>query len=158
MSSVLQKTITHSKELGIEVSVPFESNLLRPEQRIRALCFENKCGQFDNHYMCPPFIGSIDEITERLESYKQGILFQYCRILDVRNDIAGLRDTKTDFHKKILQMEDTIRLEGVSRVWGMIGGNCELCSPCSAKKQAPCEYPDKARTSLESIAMPTFCD
>jgi len=38
-------------------------------------------------------------------------------------------------------------------VWGMVGGSCELCQPCRAAIGEPCPKPEKARMSLESIAV-----
>lgn len=142
-----------SQHLGITICSEFDPHMLKPTQRIRNLCFENVCRQFNNHYMCPPYSGSINEIRERLAHYTKGILFQYVKPLDVRNDSVGLKNTKIDFHEKILQLENTIKLEGACHVWGMIGGNCELCEPCKAASKEPCTYPQKARTSLESISI-----
>jgi len=142
-----------ARQLGIETCLEFSSGLLVPEQRIRKLCFENKCGNYRNHYMCPPYVGSIGEIKARLKKFQRGVLLQYSKSLDVRNDNESLKQSKIDFHNKILQLEEFLRNEGIKHVWGMIGGSCELCEVCGAKLGEPCPYPDKARTSLESIAI-----
>lgn len=142
-----------ARQLRIETYLEFNSGLLVPEQRIRDLCFENKCGNYRNHYMCPPYVGSIGEIKARLKKFQRGVLLQYSKSLDVRNDNESLKQSKIDFHNKILQLEEVFRNEGIKHVWGMIGGSCELCEVCGAKLGEPCPYPDKARMSLESIAI-----
>ena len=142
-----------ARQLGIETCLEFSPELLAPEQRIRDLCFENKCGNYGTHYMCPPYIGSLEEIEARLKKFQRGILLQYSKPLDVRNDNEGLRQSKIEFHNKILQLEELLRNEGVTEVWGMIGGSCELCNICRDKLGKPCPYPDKARISLTSIAI-----
>ena len=58
MDNPSPKLIARARELGIETCVEFDTFLLKPEQRIRDLCRENKCGKFKNHYMCPPYTGS----------------------------------------------------------------------------------------------------
>ncbi|MBE9545858.1 MAG: DUF2284 domain-containing protein [Proteobacteria bacterium] len=140
-------------QLEIETCLEFSPEILVPEQRIRELCSEDKCGNFGKHYMCPPYVGSIEEHTDRLERYKNGILLQYSRPLKVNKGRKGAEKAKVDFHHKILQLEDFLRSKGIKDVWGMIGGSCGLCDECKAGFNEPCPYPDKARMSLESIAV-----
>ena len=142
-----------ARQLGIETCLEFDLDVLVPEERIRAFCLENKCGNYGHNYMCPPYVGSVEEIRIKLKKFKRGVLLQYAKSLDIRGDREGVRQTKVDFHHKILQIEEFLRKEGINQVWGMIGGSCELCDVCKAKIGEPCPYPDKARTSLEAIAI-----
>ena len=153
MDNPSPKLIARARELGIETCVEFDTFLLKPEQRIRDLCRENKCGKFKNHYMCPPYTGSLKSIEEKLLEFRKGILLQYSKPLDVKNDSAGLAQSKLEFHEKILALEHYADRCGLPRLMGMIGGSCELCSVCKAVTKEPCPYPAKARMSLESIAI-----
>ncbi len=142
-----------ARQLGIETCLEFDLDVLVPEERIRAFCLENKCGNYGYNYMCPPYVGSVEEIRIKLKKFKRGVLLQYAKSLDIRGDREGVRQTKVDFHHKIIQIEEFLRKEGINQVWGMIGGSCELCDVCKAKMSEPCPYPDEARTSLEAIAI-----
>ena len=142
-----------AKQLGIETCLEFSPTLLVPEQRIRDLCFENKCGNYGNHYMCPPYVSSLEEIKARLKTFQRGVLLQYTKSLDVRNDDEGLKQSKIDFHNKILQLEEFLRDEGTERAWGMIGGSCELCEVCRAKLGEPWVYHHDVRASRTAIAI-----
>ena len=153
MDTLTAAALDFARGLGIGPAVEFDPRLLIPEQRIRELCFEDKCGNFRNHYMCPPYVGSVEEIAARLDKYQRGIVLQYSQPLDVRNDREGLRKTKTDLHHKVLEVEDFLRTKGVDDVWGMMGGSCALCDVCKARVAEPCPYPEKARPSLESLAV-----
>lgn len=153
MDASAVSVLKFARQLGIETCLEFSPELLVPKQRIRELCSENKCGNYGNHYMCPPHIGSLEEIKARLKEFPRGVLLQYSKSLDVRNDNEGLRQSKLDFHNRILQLEELLRNEGIKDVWGMIGGSCELCEVCKAKLDEPCPYPNKARTSLTSLAI-----
>jgi len=153
MDGLKRSICKRAGQLGIETCLEFKAGLLVPEQRIRDFCVENKCGNYCNHFMCPPRVGSLEEIETRLEPFQRGILLQYSKLLDVRNDNEGLKQTKVDFHCKILRLEELLRSEGINNLWGMIGGTCELCEVCGARLDEPCPYPDKARTSMESIAI-----
>lgn len=153
MDELVAGMLKSARESGIETCVEFEADLLVPEERIREYCYENKCGNYRNNYMCPPHVGSIEEIRARLSAFRRGVLLQYSKPVDVRNDIVGVRQTKVDFHRKILRLEAVLKEEGVDGVWGMIGGSCALCEVCKAEFDEPCPFPDQARTSLESIAI-----
>ncbi len=150
---LLERIREVATQLGIETCLELSPKILIPQRRIRDLCFENKCGNFGNHYMCPPRVGTLEEHKDRLKKYRNGILLQYSKPLDVNNDRGGIKKTKVDFHRKILQLEDFLENKGMEDVWGMIGGSCGLCDQCRAGFSLSCPYPDKARMSLESIAI-----
>jgi predicted metal-binding protein len=142
-----------ARQLGIDICFEFGSEVVAPEGRIRAFCLENKCGDHGSNYMCPPYVGSLEEIRIRLKEFQRGVLLQYAKSLDVRGDREGVRQTKIDFHRKILRIEEFLMERGTNQVWGLIGGSCWLCDICRAKVDEPCLYPDEARTSLEAIAV-----
>ena len=140
-------------QLGVETCYKFDSKVLVPTERIRAFCQQNKCGNYRNNYMCPPNVGTLEEISLKLREFKSGLLLRYSKSLDVRGDKEGVRQTRVDFHNKILQMEEFLGKEGIDRIWGMSGGSCGLCDICGVRTGEPCPYPDRARTSLEAIAV-----
>jgi predicted metal-binding protein len=140
-------------ELGIEEVVFFEAGILQPEDRIRQYCIQNKCGKYGANHMCPPQIGSVDDVKTFLQKYKRGILLQYSGSLDVKKDSKGLKKTKIDFHRKILELEKYLKQHGETEIMGMIGGNCELCITCKAALGEACSHPGRARTSLEALAV-----
>ena len=153
MDMLLQRVEELAIQLGIGVCVELDPRELVPEERIREYCYENKCGNYGNHYMCPPHVGAVEDIRRRLARYRRGVLLQYSQPLDVRNDWQGLLRTKTDFQRKVLRLEEFLRNEGHTEAWGMMGGSCTLCDACKAKTGEPCPYPGEARASLESLAI-----
>lgn len=152
-NSLLKSILKLTKQLEINTCLEFSPDILIPEQRIRYLCSEDKCNNFGKNYMCPPYVGSLEEHKERLKRYKYGILLQYSKPLQVNKDREGVEKATVDFHHKILQLEDVLKSNGIKDVWGMIAGSCYLCGECAAKFGKPCLHPYKARVSLESIAI-----
>jgi predicted metal-binding protein len=153
MSSELSGLAELARQLGIETCIEFDPATLIPEQRIRDLCSENKCGSYGSNHMCPPHVGSLEEMEARLGEFQQGILLQYSESMDVRNDLEGVLRAMTALHLKVLQLEKHLKEQGLTRVWGMIGGNCALCEACTAAVGEPCVRPDEARCSLESLGI-----
>jgi predicted metal-binding protein len=140
-------------KLGFDLCLEFDPTLLVPEQSIRGYCIENRCGSYDANHMCPPRIGSLEEIAVRLQGFSQGVLLQYSRPLDVANDREGVIRTKLEFHHLILRLERRLKKRGATHLWDLIGGNCELCRTCTAVEDRPCRHPERARTSLEAIGV-----
>jgi predicted metal-binding protein len=139
--------------LGFTSHAEFDAGLLVPDQKTRDLCIENRCGNYNAHYMCPPHSGSPEQIKAQLRAFERGILLQYSKPLDVKNDGAGLKWTKREFHEMILQMEACLQEKGVNQLWALTGGSCELCDTCYAVTGDPCPYPEKARTSLVALGI-----
>lgn len=142
-----------AQQLSVTTSEEFDSNLLVPEQRVRDLCRQNICGNYNNNYTCPPYVGSLEEVRTRLLDFKRGILLQYSKSMDVKSNRAKVLETKVDFHHMILHLEECAQARGINTIWGMIGGNCGLCPVCKARSDEPCCYSNKARVSLEAIGI-----
>ena len=148
-----ESVLEQAGRLGFDLCLEFNPALVVPEERIRAYCIENRCGSYNAHHMCPPRVGSPEEIAVRLQGFSQGVLLRYSRPLDVANDREGVTSTKLEFHRLILRLERRLKKRGVTPVWGLIGGNCELCQVCTAGEGKLCRHPEKARTSLEAIGV-----
>jgi predicted metal-binding protein len=149
----LKEAQEFARQSGIGVCLDFSAGMLIPKEAIRDFCRENKCGKFQNNYMCPPYVGSTEEIEIKLRKFQKGLLVQYSRDIDVKNDRPGVIQTKMEFHHKILGLEDYLKETGINQMWGMIGGNCGLCNVCKAVDKKPCPFPGQARTSMEAAAI-----
>jgi predicted metal-binding protein len=148
-----ESVLEQAGRLGFDLCLEFNPALLVHEERIRAYCIENRCGSYNAHHMCPPRVGSPEEIAVRLQGFSQGVLLRYSRPLDVAKDREGVTRTKLEFHRLILRLERRVKKRGAIQLWGLIGGNCELCRICTAVEDKPCRHPERARTSLEAIGV-----
>lgn len=149
-----QSILKYLKGLGATHCQVISSHLLVPEERIRKYCYENKCGCYNKHLSCPPYTGTVSEVKKKLNAFKSGILIQYSQNLNVQNDKEGLKRTKLKLHNIVLEAETYGKENmGVNTIWGFIGGNCELCDECAGYRNEACTYPEKARVSMEAIAI-----
>ncbi len=149
-----QSVLEHVKALGATNCQFISTRVLAPEERIRDYCCEDKCGRYNRHLTCPPNTGTVEEIREKLKGFKMGILIQYSEDVDVEKDKEGLRKTKLKLHHIVLETEKYLREKlGFQKIWGMIGGNCDLCDECAGYRGEPCGYPEEARASIEAYAI-----
>jgi predicted metal-binding protein len=137
----------------MSICVKINPEMLVPEERIRAYCEENLCGNYGRNYTCPPHAGELDDIREKLKEFTRGYLLQYSQEMNIKKDLKKLVASKDDFHEMVLKLEEYLIAEGNNRVWGLIGGNCGLCRKCKIQNGKPCKHPDKSRISLEAIGI-----
>jgi predicted metal-binding protein len=143
-----------TEKCGLTVCMEFNPALLVPEEKIRGYCLENKCGSYGRNYMCPPDVGTLEEIALKLKKYSCAFLLQYSKAMDVRpENVKKVVRTKKEFHKMVLKVEAFLHDHGITDTWGLIGGNCGLCKTCGVVTGHPCRHPKKARASLEAIGI-----
>jgi predicted metal-binding protein len=149
-----QSILPYIKVLGATHCQFIPSRFLIPEERIRGYCYQNKCGSYNKHLTCPPHTGTISEIKQKLNTFKTGILIQYSENINIEKDKEGLKRTKLKLHHMILETERYLKEKmGFENIWGMIGGHCDLCDECAGYRGDLCEHPDKARVSMEALAI-----
>ena len=140
-------------QCGCEVCLPLRAQDLMPQERIRQFCQNNKCGHYRRNHMCPPHVGTLPSIKNRLAEYRAGFLLRKTWSVDVRNDRVALKRAQLEFHHLILDVEKYIAKRVQAEVWGFVGGHCSLCEVCELNAGRPCCDPGRARTSLEAIGV-----
>lgn len=63
--------------------IPFE-----PE--FRKLCEANSCGMYGRSWMCPPDIGPVDRLINRVKQFRQALVFQTADALEDSYDFEGM--------------------------------------------------------------------
>ncbi len=121
----------------------FNPQILKKDENILNKCKENKCGNYNKNYMCPPLIDDFD-----FSKYSNGFILQQ------KYPLENWRNSKIEFHLKILKLEEDVKkVFQKIEIASFIGGSCELCNPCMAVNRKECQYPAKARPSLESCGI-----
>ena len=134
------------KALGVFKAAEINVADIRFDAGLRAACDVNYCGNFGKNYTCPPLVGEIADLIEKMKGYKKALVFQCVYKLEDSFDYEGMQSAKKDFEKKVAAVRDML-LEN-ELVLG--AGGCTLCSPCFATLQKPCPTPEKAISSLEA--------
>ena len=58
-------------ESGVKAAQYLPGSAVVTDEVFRRICEGNACGKFGRCYMCPPFIGPIEELMEKVKQYKQ---------------------------------------------------------------------------------------
>jgi len=121
---------------------------------LRDLCKSNQCGQYGTNWMCPPGVGTSEELTSELQSCSDGILMQMIFQMDKSNDIKGWMKAFKIYDQKLENVINNIT-EHIpkSELLCLGAGPCRVCEECTMKKNEQCKYPDKAIASVEAYGI-----
>ena len=116
----------------------------------RDICAQNGCGMYGRCWMCPPHIGEIGELMDRVRSYQYGLLYQTIHEIEDSFDIEGMGEAAV----KHAQMSQRLN-EKVCGLHLSCGG-CHLCTRCAKMDDQPCRMPDKALPPMEGYGIDVF--
>lgn len=160
----------------------FRAELVRVEDistdaSFRSLCASNACGNYGKNYMCPPDVGSIEELMQELRTYETALVYQTVGLLEDSYDFEGMMEAGNRhnelaqklrrFAGKELEQRKCARgnrtEEGCARKGAGQGsgirllhlgaGGCRVCTTCGKRSGEPCRFPEKAIGSLEAYGV-----
>lgn len=140
-----------AEEAGFSAWVPLDLSTIELKPEVRDMCAANSCGQYDKRWSCPPGCGSLEECTERLKGYTQGILVQTCGEIEDGFDFEAMIEIEADHREHFTEMHKKLR-EQVGSVLAIGAGCCTICPECTYPK-APCRFPEKMVSSMEAYGM-----
>ena len=135
--------------------------IVRQEQIVlnaafRGMCESNRCGAYGKCYMCPPDVGPIEALMDRIRCYEKGLLYQTVSPLEDSFDIEGMGEAKRAFTQVSQRLLDALRPVLAESALHLSGGGCGLCEKCAKATDEPCRHPDRALASLESYGMDVY--
>lgn len=120
------------------------------------ICRQNSCGNYGRCWMCPPDIGDIDGLMERVRGYSTGLLYQTVSDLEDSFDIEGM-SAAAKRHAQVSQ-----RIQAAARpllegdVFHMSCGGCNLCERCAKRDGEPCRFPERALPPMEGAGVDVY--
>ncbi len=119
----------------------------------RSQCESNACGVYGKCWMCPPDIGDIHELINKVKSHSYGLIYQCIFPLEDSFDFEGMQEAGT-LHTKCSQKINTLlKQSGFNGFLHLGKGGCGICKPCAKAEEKPCRFPEKAMSSLEGYGL-----
>ena len=120
----------------------------------REICEGNGCGNFGGCWICPPYIGEIEDCMERVRSYSFGLLYQYVGEIEDSFDFEGMGEVGHQHSMLNQRIREVLpELLGEIPYLQLGSGHCGLCERCAKRDDLPCRFPDKAIPSLEGYGI-----
>lgn len=121
----------------------------------RDICASNSCGKFGKCWMCPPDIGSIDELMAQLKRYSYGLIYQTIYDIEDSFDIEGMGNAAV-LHAKVSQSVNDAMKPLLPGCLHLSCGGCNLCKRCAKLDGQPCRMPEKALPPMEGYGIDVY--
>jgi predicted metal-binding protein len=106
---------------------------------------------YKNRYCCPPDTPTPEQMRVILDSYRDAILFH---IEAPRTPERGKQ--LQSFFESLVELEGELFKDGLYKAFAILAGPCSLCKECGKVKGTVCNFPHKARPSMESCGIDVF--
>lgn len=122
----------------------------------RDTCADNRCGMFGKCWTCPPDIGDIDELIEKLRGYSTALLYQSISSLEDSYDFEGMQEAGKVHAKRSRAFGKIIMPQLGENTLNLSCGGCRFCERCAKMDDLPCRAPDEALSSLEAYGVDVY--
>lgn len=122
---------------------------VRPE--VRSACAANKCQAYGKNWVCPPACGTLEECSQRIHSYKRGLILQTTGELEDSFDLEGMEELTINHMKTFDKFADLIR-EQYPNALILGDGACKRCKTCTYPDE-PCRFLGKQTSAMEAYGM-----
>lgn len=130
---------------------PLANTDLCMDRELRNACEQNFCGQYGRNCMCPPAVGDIDRLIEKVRTAGDGLLIQTVHTLEDSFDYEGMTEAQEAHTRQFRKLKAFLeeRLPDASLL-ALNAGSCTVCDDCAAREGEECRDPEQALASVES--------
>ena len=149
----LNQLVEKAKKLGAAAAVLNTSDI-RFVEDFRKACEQNSCGKYGTNWMCPPAVGSFEELKAKVLKLSEGVVFQTVYKLENSFDFDGMTQAAKVHDRIFRNILKYIRSnKNYKGVFPLNVGACKVCEKCTYLDGEKCRFPDKAVASLESYCI-----
>lgn len=124
---------------------------LRFLPEVREMCAADRCHSYGKCWTCPPYCGTLEEITRLTSNYRRGILLQSTGTLEDDFDIETMLKIERLQKERFEMLVQQVRQQ-YPNCLPMASGACTVCASCTCPDQ-PCRFPDRAIPSMEAFGL-----
>lgn len=118
------------------------------DAKFRAFCEENRCGQYNTNYSCPPTCGTPAQMHGKILAGTKALVLKSEWQIEGYEDTEGIRKGKNAHNAAMLRLNEALGHAGLC-----LGGSCcSLCEPCGMASGVPCPHP-----TLRFSCMSAYC-
>lgn len=142
-------------DCGVNGAQYLPGNAIVTDPVFRRICEGNACGKFGRCYMCPPFIGEVQDLMARVKEYPHAVLYQTIGTLEDSFDFEGMMEAGKNHNlcsQRIRKQLEHLLPDHLH----LTGGGCHLCERCAKLDDQPCRYPAQALSSLEGYGIDVY--
>ena len=107
-------------------------------------CEQNTCGKYNKRWNCPPAIGPMEILKEKILSFSHAFVFTTKSDLEDSFDYEGMLRASENHNKITQEVHD--KFGKTNPVYG--AGACRICETCAYPEA--CRFPDRVFISIEA--------
>ena len=138
---------TLAKDAGFTHVASLNPETIELKEEVRQMC--EACGRYGKCWSCPPGCGTLEECRQRVQLHQKGILVQTVGQLEDEFDGEAMMETQEQHKIHFRALCDKLQDADVLKLGA---GCCTICKECSYP-DAPCRFPEKMVSSMESYGM-----
>jgi len=140
--------------MGVEVGAT-HAKQVHPSSVVTAPWVRLKCQYgcpgYGHGHCCPPYTSTPEQTRAVLDSYHRAILFH----IEVPHMPHKEKHYKKYFDK-LVDLEGEIFKDGFYKAFLYLAGPCRMCRPCAIDEQKSCNFPNRARPSMEGSGIDVY--
>lgn len=120
-------------------------------QAVVAACQANACGKYGTCWTCPPGVGELSELENRIKAFPNAAVYSCKYDLEDCFDFEGMTEGAKATQSILYEIEEQLKSENVDFLALGCEG-CHICDECTYP-DAPCRFPEKATPSVEACGI-----
>lgn len=150
--SITQSIIGELDNCRVRTRVPVPRITYKSLGTNRMLCRQNRCGNYNRSWTCPPNCGSEEYCIERVSSYRDAdVVIQTFSDVDF-SDSAYVERILTEFRETCRKVMIGCREAGFD-VMALADGPCSYCKVCAAESGKKCMHPEMQVPSVSGYGV-----
>ena len=137
---------------GADKAELIEASKLVSSNTFRAYCEDNVCGFYGRCWSCPPDVGEIAVLREKLKRYDRIMIYQVISRVKDYSDTEGMNAAGEKFSDVSQKLQSLLK-SAFCKPFLHLGGSCRLCPECAKIRNEPCRYPEKLIPSLSAYGV-----
>ena len=152
-NELFEALVSEALKLGAYKANVIDANNISCDSSFRDMCAVNSCGMYGTCYMCPPDVGDIEALMEKIKDFDFALVYQTVTELDDSFDFEGMMEAKRKSYPLAQNLRKVFSDMKISKVLHLGVGGCGVCKPCAKQTGEPCRFPEKAMPSLEAYGI-----
>ena len=141
-----------AKDSGFTNAGPLDVSTLEFMPEVRAMCASDKCHAYGKNWACPPACGTLDDMREKVKTFKKGLLVQTVWQLEDNMDWENMQKAADDQGENFTKLWDALDKQ-YPNLLAMGAGTCTKCKECTYLEGKPCRFPAKLMHSMEASGL-----
>lgn len=143
-------------DCGVSGAALLTTDAVIVNEEFRKICQDNGCGAYNRCYMCPPDIGPIHQLMEKVKSYSDAVLYQSISQIEDPFDFEGMMAAGHSHTMLSQAVQQQIRKHLPADFLHLSSGGCHLCQRCGKPDGLPCRHPDSALPGMEGYGIDVY--